>query len=359
MLLQSEVVDAALDAGWPLGGWGTMIYAPMLKWWSPMSIGAWALMLFGLCSFLSLVGTIWPGGGVERVLSRGAFGRGLQIVGSLVGFFVASYTGVLLTATNQPLWSLSDWIGPLFLASAASTGIATITLAGPFGRAMSPATHERLERAALWSLGLELFVFLIFLASLGMVLPLALYTPPGWILVFGTLAVGLLAPLALHLGVGAHQPLRIAAASVCALVGGFALRYGLLKAAPALLDMGPPVLLQASAAGALWLSITGIGLLLVTLLLAVLIPWVLKRQWQLDQRQAAVAAAVSVLVCIGVTLYAVRPASSQPILEQFRLPGFSPEDGRPRGGGVGASVLNRPDDPQPPSKITGVLPHEP
>src|SRR5262249_6637231 len=43
MLLQSEVVEQALEQGWPRGGWGTMLYAPMLKVWSPMSIGAWAL----------------------------------------------------------------------------------------------------------------------------------------------------------------------------------------------------------------------------------------------------------------------------------------------------------------------------
>jgi len=40
MMFQSEVVDAALEQGWPRGGWGTMLHAPLLKWWSPMSIGA-------------------------------------------------------------------------------------------------------------------------------------------------------------------------------------------------------------------------------------------------------------------------------------------------------------------------------
>ena len=52
MMFQSEVVHAALDAGWPLGGWGTMIGAPILKWWSPMSIGAWALAVFGVTLFI-------------------------------------------------------------------------------------------------------------------------------------------------------------------------------------------------------------------------------------------------------------------------------------------------------------------
>ena len=43
MLFQSEVVHEARAEGWPGGGWDTIRYAPLLKWWSPMSIGAWAL----------------------------------------------------------------------------------------------------------------------------------------------------------------------------------------------------------------------------------------------------------------------------------------------------------------------------
>src|SRR5262249_34362019 len=35
MLFQSERVEAAFAAGWPLGGWGEMLTSPMFKWWSP------------------------------------------------------------------------------------------------------------------------------------------------------------------------------------------------------------------------------------------------------------------------------------------------------------------------------------
>src|SRR3712207_8878356 len=52
-----------------------------------------------------------------RLLRRSIFARVLQVVGALVGFFVASYTGALLTATNQPLWSDSVWVAALFLRS--------------------------------------------------------------------------------------------------------------------------------------------------------------------------------------------------------------------------------------------------
>src|SRR5206468_6632190 len=87
-----------------------------------------------------------------------------KLVGCTVGFFIAAYTGALLTATNQPLWSETDWIAPLFLTSAGSTAIALLYL---LGTRLSEGTAERLRRADLWAQGLELFFFLVFRASLG------------------------------------------------------------------------------------------------------------------------------------------------------------------------------------------------
>ena len=116
----------------------------MFKYWSPMSVGSWALSLFGLCSFLSFLGSLWPGGRLERILRRSWFARVLQVVGCLVGFFVASYTGALLTATNQPIWSDSVWIAPLFLTSAASTGIALMILLARWRRRLR-------RRCSVWN----------------------------------------------------------------------------------------------------------------------------------------------------------------------------------------------------------------
>jgi formate-dependent nitrite reductase membrane component NrfD len=241
MLLKSEVVESAFAAGWPFSGagWRHMSHAIMFKYWSPMSIGAWALMLFGLCSFLSFLGTLWPGGRLERWFRHGWSGRGLQAIGSLVGFFIAAYTGSLLTATNEPVWSDSDWIAPLFLASAASTGIALIIVIAGWRR-VAPAALVRLERADLWALGLELAIFAAFLASLGGALLAVLESAHGRVLVVGVLVIGLLVPLALHLRLGVELPARTAlVAAGFALVGGFLLRYALLTTTPELLARGP------------------------------------------------------------------------------------------------------------------------
>jgi protein NrfD len=237
MLFKSEVVKAAFAEGWPFSraGWGEMSHAILFKSWSPMSVGSWALTLFGLCSLLSFLAATWPGGRMERWFRHGWSGRTLQVVGSLVGFFIAAYTGSLLTATNQPVWSDSVWIAPLFLTSAASTGIALMILVARY-REVPHDALVRLERADLWAMGLELAVFGLFLASLGGVLLPVLGSWNGKLLVIGVLVVGLLVPLAIHLRLGVED-LRGAAvtAAIFALAGGFLLRYALLKTPPELL----------------------------------------------------------------------------------------------------------------------------
>lgn len=242
MLFRSEVVHEALAQGWPISGtgWRTMTGAPLLKYWSPMSAGSWAITLFGLCSALSLLGSLWPGMKLERVFRLSWFGKLVAIVGCGTGFFVAAYTGALLTASNQPVWSDTVWIAPLFLTSAASTGIAMMLL---LGRRLNvaPAALDRLETADVWALGLELAFFVIFLASISSLLVPVLKSSHGLALVLGTLLLGLIAPLAIHLRLGVFGRWSFGAAAGLALVGGFMLRYGILTTPPALLEHHPPV----------------------------------------------------------------------------------------------------------------------
>jgi formate-dependent nitrite reductase membrane component NrfD len=241
MLLKSEVMDDALAAGWPTSGkgWGLFWHAPVLKVWSPMSIGSWALGVFGFCSGLSALGSFSSDGVLVRLLRRGILGRTLQVIGSFAGFFVAAYTGSLLTATNQPMWSDSVFVAPLFLTSAASTSIAVMLLIARWRKIGTEATLHRFENADLWVIALELIVFAAFVASLGDNLLPVLATWNGKVFVFGTLFVGLLLPLAIHLRLGMDGRWSLPAAAACALLGGFILRYGILKTPPEILRNGP------------------------------------------------------------------------------------------------------------------------
>jgi protein NrfD len=199
MLFRSEVVHEAIAQGWPRSGagWRTIIHAPLLKYWSPMSVGSWAITLFGLCSALSLLGSLWEGGRFEWLCRLSWFGKLIALIGCFTGLFVASYTGALLTATNQPIWSDTVLVAPLFLSSAASTGISTILLIAVW-RGVNPVSLERLETADLWALGLELLFFVLFLASVSSLLMPMLRSPQGLVLVAGTLLLGVLGPLAIH-----------------------------------------------------------------------------------------------------------------------------------------------------------------
>ena len=106
-----------LDLGRPERFWHMLIQSetgrPMFKYWSPISVGAWALLVFSGLAFLSFVGVLAEDGRVglgrwrtlAHALHRGLLGKLFALLCAGMGFFLASYTGVLLAASNQPFWS--------------------------------------------------------------------------------------------------------------------------------------------------------------------------------------------------------------------------------------------------------------
>jgi protein NrfD len=69
-------------------------YRPMFKPWSPMSLGSWALMIFGGFALLSFVGALveddrlkWPQG--RHLRPPEGLGILVSIIGGLFGFYVA------------------------------------------------------------------------------------------------------------------------------------------------------------------------------------------------------------------------------------------------------------------------------
>src|SRR5437762_3605413 len=97
--------------------------APVFKTWSPMSLGAWALLIFGFFAFVMFLVALGEGGYVRsRALSGvgrlpgSVLGAAFMVIGAILGIFVAAYTGVLLAVSNQPVW-IDTWIlGVLCLA---------------------------------------------------------------------------------------------------------------------------------------------------------------------------------------------------------------------------------------------------
>jgi protein NrfD len=232
--LIGAVISAVLltvDLGRPERFWHMLIQSergwPMFKWWSPMSLGSWGISLFGLFAFLSALATLEEGGVVRRPglrkLRKGVLGTLIVALGGLFGFFVAGYTGVLLSATNRPIWGDTYFVGVLFLFSAASSAAAALILLGRWRGAETAATVRWLSRLDGGALVLELLALIALLVSLGSVARvwLSLW---GVVLVVGVVVAGILLPLTLHLRPRLLGPLSIPAAAALVLVGGFLLR---------------------------------------------------------------------------------------------------------------------------------------
>ncbi|HJR59079.1 MAG TPA: NrfD/PsrC family molybdoenzyme membrane anchor subunit [Vicinamibacterales bacterium] len=229
-----------LDLSRPLRFWHMLIerntFEPMFKAWSPMSIGSWALLAFGLFSFISFMGALaeedrlrWP---AFRRLQWPAFrttrppavtGLIVAVLGGLAGLFVAGYTGVLLAVTNRPIWSDTPLLGMLFIVSAASTSTALLMLlAQRYGWRALPGVAA-LQRMDGLVLALELLVLAAVVVSLGSALR-------GWLnawgalLLFGVIIPGLIVPLVLSWRQRRFTEASIATMAALVLIGGFLLR---------------------------------------------------------------------------------------------------------------------------------------
>jgi len=229
-----------VDLGRPERFWHMILqnntFRPMFKYWSPMSVGSWGLSAFGAFSFASFVGALAEDRhfGLGRFsklasyLHRGPVGIVFQVLGTLSGFFLAAYTGALLTATNQPIWSDSNWIASLFLASAASTGIAALYLVLAVWGHRSHHELINLERTDRWAMILEGVMLVIFFISLGALAPALILTPYGLLLVFGTGLLGIVLPLAMITVPALRRRDSHVVAAVLVLIGGFLLRYAMV-----------------------------------------------------------------------------------------------------------------------------------
>lgn len=219
-----------LDLGRPERFWHMLVesntYRPMFKYWSPMSIGSWALMIFGLFAFLSFLATLTEDGRIRRPELRrlrppAPLGRVIAVLGGLFGLYVAGYTGVLLAVTNRPIWSDTPLLGMLFVVSAASSSAALMILLAQRYGWNTPGLRD-LHRMDDWVIALELMVLIAVILSLGPVL--AAWLNAWGVLLLLVIIIGMVAPLVLSLRARQFQRVNIATAPILVLIGGFLLR---------------------------------------------------------------------------------------------------------------------------------------
>jgi formate-dependent nitrite reductase membrane component NrfD len=206
-----------------------------IKPYSPMNLGAWALLGFAACAFIvALTLYLEDKGGATNL---GAVRRVFGAIGVLFAFFVAAYPGQLFAATAQPFWTSARPLGALFLAVGASTGMAAIALILSLRGPEVSSSLAKVRRAYTIAVAIQaLTLIAVFMAvargpawSAGRsaMLTSGSYSLAFWV---GAVVIGLLVPLILEVRDGFFQGYRrgqgmVAVASLLILVGGFLTKY--------------------------------------------------------------------------------------------------------------------------------------
>lgn len=211
------------------------------QWTSPMSWGAWILLL--VYPLLAATWLVRPPAlfedlspAIERVSvwlrERPAVVRAFGMTSILLGAALGVYTGILLSSLGaRPLWN-SGALGALFLVSGLSTAAA-------FAHMVARRDDERalMVRADNALLGTELGLIALFLFGLlaGSAPQIAAaqlflggaYTAPFWVLVVG---LGIVVPLIIQILAVRHRIAHTPMAPLLVLAGGLALRFVIVNA---------------------------------------------------------------------------------------------------------------------------------
>jgi formate-dependent nitrite reductase membrane component NrfD len=204
---------------------------------SPMSMGAWALLGFSACAFLAALFTLLEDTGKTADLSGPKLAVG--VIGGFFGFFLAAYPGVLLGATARPLWMEAHALGALFLAVGASSGAAAIALILLLTSRRPAESLSAVRTMTVLALVIQLVSVIVFVASVQMsgsaasaralaTLLSGSFSVTFWV---GAIIVGSVLPLVIGLIDLKRRSLGLTAlASVLVLIGGFLVKFVIMAA---------------------------------------------------------------------------------------------------------------------------------
>lgn len=212
-----------------------------LEWTSPMSWGAWILILVYPAMLAALLLRV-PAPLARRfpalatlsgqLLSRPLWVRAVGFANIGFGVLLGIYTGILLSALgSRPLWS-SAMLGPLFLISGLSTAAALVHM-------IAPNAEERVlfARADNVFLGTELLFLLLFLIGLlsatevhARAAHLLLDGPYGALFWVAVVGLGIVIPLGIQIAAVRHKIQHTPLAPILVLAGGLVLRFVLVAA---------------------------------------------------------------------------------------------------------------------------------
>jgi formate-dependent nitrite reductase membrane component NrfD len=208
-------IGAAGLRGWPFG----LAFFPV----SPMSMGSWILVVWTVVAILMII--LW----ILKILKP--LGTLLAWIGFVFAILMMTYTGVVLAASSQALWSTSFLLPALFVASAVATGVAALTI-------VMRLTKKRESEPSISQFRLLLTILLIvqLIVLVGFLVWLAVAGEMGALLSgsiaiafwAGAIALGLIVPLVVEI-LALRKKSEVTAAvllisPVLVVLGGFVLR---------------------------------------------------------------------------------------------------------------------------------------
>ena len=209
----------------------------IVKFKSPMSLGVWGLVLYSGVAGANVVRELSEVRVLPRWMRHLAPGV-LTPLQALLGAFIAGYTGVLLSATANPLWGAGKrHIPAISVTSGAASACALASFLSVLGD--NHDVVRRLERLELVASAAELALLVDFRRHASRYGDPLFTGTRGERLYSMTIVTGIVAPAALNL-IGAvvalPKPLdrlRTIAASALTLLGGYMLRDTLIEAGKA------------------------------------------------------------------------------------------------------------------------------
>jgi formate-dependent nitrite reductase membrane component NrfD len=208
---------------------------PMLKWWSPISIGSWGLMIFSMFATISMVDALIDRGYLRlgpwrqgNTLHGGRLGIFFAIPAMLSALFVAGYSGALLSVTAVPGWEDTVFIAPFFIGVSITTGAGALLLIDVI-RKLGPIDEiESISLLGVFSIAWQLILLLILAISLGSAI--SFFLSSARTIIAFTLATALaVAALALfYLRLDRMEQLRIGTGATLILISGFLYRYAVV-----------------------------------------------------------------------------------------------------------------------------------
>lgn len=165
---------------------------------SPMNLGAWALTTYappvGLLAARQLAEDLALRRPALKRFARLVPRRLLSVGGVPAAATMASYPGVLLSTTSNPLWSQSRWLGALFAASSLNTGAAAISLVLALSEGDNRLALDRLHKIERLASVCEGAALAGYLVTTGKAAKPLLKGRHGWQLMLGAVGIGLVLP---------------------------------------------------------------------------------------------------------------------------------------------------------------------